>query len=93
VWLPIVEKSAREGLNHEEHEVNRLFVTLVTFVVMSRQGALQLSIESPYDSFLGPGELRHLLVMLERNGRDDLIFGRASRNLILDSVSCIHEDD
>ena len=58
----------------------------------SRKGALQFFVDPPHDSVPGPGELRHLLVLLERNRRDGLIFGRASRNLSLDSVSYIDEE-
>src|SRR5437773_6480196 len=58
----------------------------------SRKGALQFFVDPPYDSFPGPGELRHLLVLLERDRRDGLIFGSASRNLSLDSVSYIDEE-
>src|SRR5436309_13424120 len=58
----------------------------------SRKGALQFFVDPPYDSFPGPGELRHPLVLLERDRRDGLIFGRASRNFSLDSVSYIDEE-
>src|SRR4029078_1360471 len=57
----------------------------------SRKGALQFFVDPPYDSFPGRCELRHLLVLLKRDRRDDLIFGRASRNLSLDSVSYLDE--
>ena len=58
----------------------------------SRKGALQFFVDPPYDSFPGPGELWHLLVLLERDGGEGLVFGRASRNLGLDSVSYIDEE-
>jgi hypothetical protein len=45
---------------------------------------------SPHDRFLGPGELRHLLV-LERDRRDDLIFGRP-RAISFWIRSLVHED-
>ena len=58
----------------------------------SRKGALQFFVDPPYDGVPGPGELRHLLVLLEGDRRNGLIFGRASRNLSLDSVSYIDEE-
>src|SRR5262245_8294470 len=59
---------------------------------MSLERAFQFSVDPPQNDFSLSGECIQLRVLIEFDRGDRLIFGRALRNLILDSVPSVHED-